>query len=55
MRGLKRCFETISRKFAVELLSTNPELLKMQQQSNDKESINDSPLPKEEFPTILSN
>lgn len=56
MRGLKRCFETISRKFAVELLSSNPELLKLQQESNEAQSINDSEkYPAEEYPTILSS
>ncbi|KAL4480128.1 hypothetical protein ABPG74_020644 [Tetrahymena malaccensis] len=33
VRSLKRCFETISRKYAVELLTNNPELVQLQQQS----------------------
>lgn len=30
VRSLNRCFETISRKFAFELLSNNSELVKIQ-------------------------
>ena len=31
VRGLKRCFETLLRKYAVELLQKNPELVEIQQ------------------------